>query len=142
MPINNVMDSLFTTCPTRTFGSPGIVMLHLCVDITFVPSGRLIVSGRTARRRFLHGVPSMMKIKVAPVSAIACDAAMAIALSYCGFGAPNNCLAVAAIVVLAVACPLWTCVTSCIRFDVTIVLLSSSTTAVALIVWVGSKVLA
>jgi hypothetical protein len=46
----------------------------------------------------------MMKIEVAPVSAIACDAAMAIPLRYFGFGAPNNCRAVAAIVVLALAC--------------------------------------
>ena len=85
MPINNAMDSLGTTCPTSTVGSPGIVMLHVCVDITFVPSGRLIVSGRTAGRRFLHGVPSIIKIEVTPVSAISCDAAMVIArLRYCG----------------------------------------------------------
>ena len=114
MPINNAMESLVTTCPTSTFGSPGIVMSHVCVDFTFVPSGKLIVSGSTAGRRFFHGVPSMMKIEVAPVSAIACDAEMAIALRYWGFGAPNNCLAVAAIVVLAVACSLCTCVTSCV----------------------------
>ena len=122
MPINNVIDSLGTTCPASTFGSPGIVMSHVCVNFVFVPSGRLIVSGRTAGRRFLHGVPSMMKIEVAPVSAIACDAAMAIALRYCGFGAPNNCLAVAAIVVHVLACPFFTCDKSCTRFDVTIVL--------------------
>ena len=81
MPINDAMDSLGTTCPTRTFGSPGIVMSYVCVDITFVPSGRLIVSGRTARHRFLHGVPSMMKIEVAPISAIACNDAIDIPLS-------------------------------------------------------------
>ena len=51
-----------------------------------------------AGRRFLHGVPSMMKIDVSPVSAIACDAAMVIAFRYCGFGAPNNCRDVAAVV--------------------------------------------
>ncbi len=141
MPINNAMDSLGTTCPTRTFGSPGVIMLHVCVDITFVPSGKLIVSGRTARRRFLHVVPPMMKIKVAPVSAIACNAAMAIALRYCGFGAPNNCLAVAAIDVLVAACPgLYD--KFGVQFDVTTVMSSLSTTAVALIIWVGSKVLA
>ena len=66
--INNAMESLGTTCPTSTFGSPGIVMLHVCVDFTFVSSGKLIVSGRTAGHRFLHSVPSMMKIKVAPIS--------------------------------------------------------------------------
>ena len=136
------MESLGPTCPTSTFGSPGIVMLHVCVDITFVPSGRLMVSGRTAGRKFLHGLPSMMKIEVAPVSAIACNAAMAIALRYFGFGAPNNCLAVAAIDILVLACPFLTFDESCVRFDVTIVMSSLSTSAVALIVWVGSEVLA
>jgi hypothetical protein len=47
----------------------------------------------------------MMKFEVAPMSAIACYAAMAIALRYCEFGAPNNCLAVAAIDVLVAAFP-------------------------------------
>ncbi len=78
-------------------------MSHVCVEFTFVPSGRLIVSGRIAGWRFLHGVPSMMNIKVAPVSAIASDAPMAIALRYCGFGAPNISLAVAAIDFLVVS---------------------------------------
>ena len=107
-----------------------------------MPSGRLIVSGHTARRRFLHSIPSMMKIKVATISAIACDATIAIALRYCGFGAPNNSLAVAAIVLLVVAFPLCMFGTSCVQFDATIVLSSSSTTAVALMIWVGSEVLA
>ena len=74
IPINNAMDNFGTMCPTNTFGSPGIVMSHVCVDITFVPSGRLMVSGQMAGHRFLHGVPSMMKIEVDPVSAIACNA--------------------------------------------------------------------
>ncbi len=117
-------------------------MLHVCVDVTFVPSGRLMVSGRMAERRFLHDVPSMMKIEVAPVSAITCDAAMAIPLRYCGFSLPNDCRAVAAIVVPVVACPLSTFDKSCVRFDVMIVLSLSSTSVVVLIICVGSKVLA
>ena len=86
----------------------------------------------------------MMKIKGSPVSAIACDAAIAIALRYCGFGAPNNCCDVAAIDVplVSVSCPLSTVDKSYVRFDVTIVLSSSSTSAVALMIWVGSEVLA
>ncbi len=112
--INDAIVNFGTTCPTSTFGRPGIVMLHVCVDFTFVPSGRLMVSGRMAGRRFLHGVPSMMKIEVTPVSAIACDAAMAIALRYCKFSVPNNCRAVAAIVVPVVACPLSTFDKSCV----------------------------
>jgi hypothetical protein len=84
----------------------------------------------------------MIKIEVAPVSAIACDAAMAIPLRYCGFGAPNNCCAVAAIVVLLVTCPLSTFGQSCVQFDVMIVLSSLFTSVVALIIWVGYGVLA
>ena len=136
------MDSFGTTCPTSTCGRPGIFISHVCVDFTFVPSGRLMVSGCMAGRRFLNGVPSMMNIEVAPVSAMACDAAMAIALRYCGFGAPNNCCDVAAIVVPVVACPLSTFDKSCVQFNLTIVLSSSSTSTVALMIWVGSKVLA
>ncbi len=142
IPINNAIVNFGTTCPTSTFGRPGIVMSHLCVDFTFVPSDILMVSGRMAGRRFLQGVPSMMKIEVATVSAIACDAAMAILLRYCGFGVSNNCRAVAAIVVPVVACPLSTFDKSCVRFDVTIVLSSLSTSVVTLIICVGSKVLA
>ncbi len=108
MTINNAIDNFGTTCPTSFIGNPGIVMLHVCVDFTFVLSGRLIVSGCIAGRRFSHGVPSMMKIDIAPVSAIACDAAMAIALRYCGFGAPNISHAVAAIDFLMVSFPLRT----------------------------------
>ena len=139
MPINDAIDNLGTTCPTNTIGSPGIVMLHVCVDFTFVPSGRLIVSGRIAGWRFSHGVPSVMRIDIAPVLAIACDAAMAITLRYCGFGAPNSSRAVAAIDVLVVAIPLSPYGTSCDRFDVTIVLSSSSIFAATFIIWVGSE---
>ena len=119
-------------------------MLHVCVDFTFVPSGRLIVSGRIAGWRFSHGVPSMMKIDVAPVSAITCDVAMVIALRYCGcgFGAPNISLAVAAIDLLVVEFPLCTFGTPCVLFDVMIVLLLSSISAVAFMIWVGFEVIA
>ena len=142
MPISDAIDNLGTTCPTNTIGNPGIVMSHVCVDFTFVPSGRLIVSGCIAGRRFSHGVPSMMNIEVAPVSAIASDAAMAIALRYCGFGAPNRSRAVAAIVILVVTFLFLSVGTSCVRFDVTTVLSSSSITAATFIIWVGSEVLA
>ena len=84
----------------------------------------------------------MMNIEVAPVSAIACDAAMAIALGYCGFGVPNSALAVAAIDELLVAYTLRMIGTSCVRFYVMIVLSSLSLIAVTLIIWVGSEVLA
>jgi hypothetical protein len=41
-------DAIFipgTICPVITVGRPGILMLHVCVDNTFLPSGRLIVMG-------------------------------------------------------------------------------------------------
>ena len=114
----------------------------MCVDFTFVLSGRLIVSGRIAGRRLSHGVPSMIKIDVAPVSAIACDVAMAIALRYCGFGAPNSSRDVDAISLLVVSFLFSSFGPLCVQFDVTIVLSSSSITAATFIIWVGSKVLA
>ena len=84
----------------------------------------------------------MMKIDIAPLSAIACDAAMVIELRYCGFGAPNSSRAVAAIDLLVVAFPLCKFSTSCVQFDVMIVLSSLSVFAVAFMIWVGFKVLA
>ena len=60
MPIDNVIDNFGTTCPTSTFGIPGIVMSHVRVDFTFVPSGTLMVREHVARGRFLNGVPSMI----------------------------------------------------------------------------------
>jgi hypothetical protein len=76
------------------------------------------------------------------VSAIACNAAMVIALRYCLFGAPNSSRAVAAIDLLVVAFSLCTFGLSFVQFDVMIVLSSSSITAATLIIWVGSEVLA
>ena len=72
-PISDAIDRLGTICPVSITGSPGIVMLQQCDDLIFVPSGRLMVSGFVAILLLLTGVPSMMKIAVAPVSIIACD---------------------------------------------------------------------
>jgi hypothetical protein len=69
-------------------------MSQQCVDLIFDPLGRLIVSGLAAARLFFTGVPSMMKIAVAPVSMIACD-------NFCRLlcpGSPKRARAVAAIV--------------------------------------------
>ena len=51
-----------------------------------MPSGKLTVMGLFVRHRFLTGVPFMMKIDVAPVLAMACEAAISIAF------ANSNCL--------------------------------------------------
>jgi hypothetical protein len=67
-------DAIFipgTICPVNTVGRPGILMSHVCVDTTFLPSGRLIVMGCAVGCIFSIGVPSITKIEVAPVSAIA-----------------------------------------------------------------------
>ncbi len=77
-------------------GRPGIVMSHRCVDLTWLPSGKMIVIGFVAGRMFLTGVPSIMNMDVAPVSTISCNVAIVITLRYWRVGAPNRCHAVAA----------------------------------------------
>jgi len=54
----------------------------MCVDVTLLPSGKLIVIGLSDLRRFLTGVPFIMKIYVAPVSAIVFDLAIVIAFAH------------------------------------------------------------
>ena len=85
-----------TMCPVNVVGSPGISMSHMCVDLICLPSGRLIVSGFIAGHLFFTSAPSMTKIDVAPVSAIASDVAIVIAFRYCVEGLPNILLAVSA----------------------------------------------
>ena len=61
-----------TTWPNKIVGNPGMVMLHTCDDLTFLPSGKFIVSGVVATRLLTTSTPSMIKIDVvAPVSAMA-----------------------------------------------------------------------
>jgi len=54
----------------------------MCVDVTLLPSGKLIVIGLSDLRIFLTGVPFIMKIDVAPVSAIAFVLAIVIAFAH------------------------------------------------------------
>ena len=96
MPINDAIVNLGTMCPVKITGRPGIVMSHMCVDFTLLPSGKLIVSGCDEGRKLLTGVPSMIKMDVAPVSAIAWSVIIVIALRYCRLGEPNTCRAMAA----------------------------------------------
>ena len=53
-----------------------MVILHICVDLTLLPSGRLIVIGLMVGFIFSMSVPSITKIDVAPVSAIARNSSM------------------------------------------------------------------
>jgi len=71
--------------PVNTVGRPGIFTSQMCVDDTLLPSGKLIVIGLFVVRRFLTGVPFMMNIEVAPVSAIACVGAIVIAFAHSNF---------------------------------------------------------
>ena len=71
MPKRDATISFGTICPVTTVGRPGIKILQMWVDMTFDLSGKLIVEGLVATHLLTTGVPSMMKIVVAPVLAMA-----------------------------------------------------------------------
>jgi hypothetical protein len=71
MPIRDVIVKDGTMGPVSTVGRLGMLMPQMCIDITFFPLGKLIMRGLTATRLFATLTPSMMKMDVAPVSAIA-----------------------------------------------------------------------
>ena len=83
MPINDAIDNLGTMCPVKIVGRPGIVMLHMCVDFTLLPSGKLIVNGCNEGLKLLTGVLSMINMEVAPMPTIAWFVLNTIALRYC-----------------------------------------------------------
>ena len=138
-PISDAIDRLGTMFPLSITGSPGIVMSQQCDDLIFDPSGRLMMSGFFATRLFSTGVPSMMKIAVAPVSMIACDIFCRLSCP----GAPKRVSAVAAIVCRGTAwlgltlLRLRWVLTALVVFEAMIVLSSSSTSVCVLFVWVG-----
>jgi hypothetical protein len=96
MPKSEAMAKFGTMCSVSIVGRPGMSISQLCIDFTCLPSGRLIVSGFVAGLLFFTSTPSMTNIKVAPVSAMACEAAIIRAFKYCGMGLPNDRLAVLA----------------------------------------------
>ncbi len=73
-----------------------MMMSHTCVNQIVVLLGNLILSGFIVTRLLSTSALSMMKMTVAPVSAIASFAAMASAFKYCGMGLPNIARAVTA----------------------------------------------
>ncbi len=85
-----------TMCSISIVGRPGMWISQMCVDFTCLPSGRLIVSGFVAGLLFFTSTPSMTNIEVAPVSVMACEAAIVRAFKYCGMGLPNIRLAISA----------------------------------------------
>ena len=71
IPKSEAMESSGMMWPVNVTGRPGMSTSHMCVDITFRPSARATLSGCLVGRLLVTGVPSMMKIYVAPESAIA-----------------------------------------------------------------------
>ncbi len=71
MPMRDAIVSLGTMWPVRIVGRPGIVISQTWVDMTFDPSGKFMVRDFVATRLLSTGVPSMMNMAVAPVSAMA-----------------------------------------------------------------------
>ncbi len=110
--------------PVKITGNPGIFMSHTCVDLIFLPSERLTVSGFFANLLFSTSTPSITKMDVALVSATARFIAIVIALRYC-----ND---------VGCDCSFWLLLVA--KFDVTVVTLSSSMVLITLITSVGSGI--
>ena len=81
------IDNSGSICPTSVVGSPGIIISHICVDITRRPLANAIFSGHVVFCLLWMGMPSMTKIWVALESAIASFNAIVIA-AYAHF---NSC---------------------------------------------------
>jgi hypothetical protein len=84
-----------TMCPVETVVSPGIFMSHMFIDVTCGPSGKSMVRGFVAIGLFTMSMPSILKMDITPVSAIAWLAAIVIAFKYCSKGLPKIWQAVA-----------------------------------------------
>jgi hypothetical protein len=138
MPIKDAIDNLGTIRPVKTMGRPGIVMSHRCVDLTWLPSGKMIINCFIAGQMFLMGVPSIMNMGIAPVSAIACDVAIVIASRYWGEGAPYRCHAVATNDGQEAGCACITCCRHTVGEQFDMVIITSSSLHMCTI-WVGSK---
>ncbi len=93
IPISEAVFRSGMMCPVSVTGNPGILMSHACADLTFLPSGRLTVRGFVATRLFATSTPSITKMDVAPVSAMAWFGAMVIALMQFCRGLPYKGLA-------------------------------------------------
>ncbi len=71
MPKREAMASSGMMCPVRTTGSPLMCISHMCVDVTLLPSARDTTTWHVVGCLLMMGVPSMMKICLAPKSAMA-----------------------------------------------------------------------
>ncbi len=135
MPMSDAIFKFGMIWPIKIAGNPGIFMSHTCVDLIFLPSRRLTVSGFVANLLFSTSTPSITKMDVAPVSATARFVAFVIALRYCGLWLPCKIFANAANDVVC-DCSFWLLLVA--KFDVTIVTLSSSVELITLITSMGS----
>ena len=70
MPIRDATANVGTMWPVSVHGRPGMLMSHSCVDLIFLSSGRLIIKGFFVILLFSTSTSSIMKMDVAPVSAI------------------------------------------------------------------------
>ncbi len=122
-------------CPMSVMGNPEICMSHTCIDLIFLPSGRLRVRGFVANHLFSTSTPSITKMDVAPLSAMARFVAMVMALRYCGFGLLYKVLANAANNV-GCCCVFWQLLVA--EFDMTTITSSSSAMVTTLMTSVGS----
>jgi hypothetical protein len=71
IPTSEAIDRSGMMCPVSTVGSPSILMSHMCVEKTILPSANATFSGCVVGRLLMTGVPSITKIWVAPESAMA-----------------------------------------------------------------------
>ena len=62
IPKREAIDNSGTIWPTRVVGRPGIIMSHMCVDITRRPSAKATFSGHVVFRLLWTGIPSMTNI--------------------------------------------------------------------------------
>jgi hypothetical protein len=71
-------------------------MSHMWVDLTFLLSGRFIINGFKVMRLLTASALSMMKMDIAPISAIACNVALVKAFkASCDVGPRKTCAAAA-----------------------------------------------
>ncbi len=71
MPKREAMESSGMMCPVRIPRHPLMCILHMCADVTLLPSDRDTTNGHVVGRLLMMSVPSLMKICVAPKSVMA-----------------------------------------------------------------------
>jgi hypothetical protein len=71
IPNREVMDKSGMMYPVSVMGRPGMLTSHMCVDMMCLPSANTTFNGHVVCHLLCTGEPSIMKICVAPESAIA-----------------------------------------------------------------------